>query len=277
MGEDPLVLGDLLNGAAVQPLGEELLALAAAPSGVGSGLDGVHLLLGPAVLQQHAEEAVVAHLRHGGVVTGHDQDLVARNHAGSDEALRGLGADALVVALDGGNSLLGHGVDDAVKHHERDAGVGQLLHGRLQGVVLGQDDDGLGGLVLDDVLNLGDLVRRIGGRDDLGGVLALGVDGLSLFLGVGQHSAGPAVVGIGNENGDIGAGCKGSCGAHEHQSEQQSNNLLHGYPPIFIGCAPIESLCTGFVHISTHLELFAALSMTACTNFTPSTPSSTVG
>ena len=210
MREDPLGRVDFLDSGGLEPLGEELLAFAAAPAGVCSGLDGVDLLLSPAVLQQSGEEAVVAHLRHGGVVAGHDEDLVAGLHALGDEALGGLGADAVVVALDAGDGGVGDGVDDTVKHNEGDAAVGQLLHGGGQLVVLRQDDDGVSGLVLDQVFDLGDLVGRIGGGDDLGGVLAFSVDFGSFLLSVGHDSTGPAVVGVGDQDRDLlGAGSGG--------------------------------------------------------------------
>ena len=52
VGEDPLGGGDVLNSAGIQPVDEQLLALAAAPAGVVGGLDGSDLLLGPAILLQ---------------------------------------------------------------------------------------------------------------------------------------------------------------------------------------------------------------------------------
>ena len=202
VGEDPLGGGDVLNSAGIQPVDEQLLALAAAPAGVVGGLDGSDLLLGPAILLQHAEEAVVTHGGNGRVVTGHDEDLVAGLHAVGDEALGGLGADAVVIALDAGNSSGSSGVDDTVEHHIGDAAGGQLGHGVLQGVVLRQNDHIVSGLVLDQVLHLLDLVGGVGRGDDGGGILAGVIQLLRLLLRIGHHSAGPAVVGIGDQDRD---------------------------------------------------------------------------
>ena len=221
MGEDEAVGFDLINGAAVQPLGEEAAAFAAAPAGVGGGFDAVHLLLGPARFQEALEEAVVAHFRHGGVVPGDDQDRIAGLQAVFHEALGAFQADAFIVALDHGYGVVGHGVDDPVEHHKGDVAVHQLFHGGFQGVVIGQDHDGLGRLVVDDVLHLGNLVGGIGRGDDPGGVGAGIVDFLGFFFSIGQHGASPAVVGVGHEDDDVLIGGQHAGHRHQHHNGQQ--------------------------------------------------------
>ena len=225
MGEDPLALLDLFNSVSIQPCGEQFLALAAAPAGVVGGLDSVDLSLGPAALQQDALEAVITHAGNRRVVAGDDQDLIAGLHASSDEALCGLSADAVVVALDGSDGVGGDGINNTVEHNEGDTAVCQLLHGSFDGVVLRQDNDVLGSLVFDQVFDLGNLVCCIGGGDDLDSVLTGIIDLLCVLFGIGHNGTGPAVVGVGNQNCDVSCVALGTAATgDEGQGHSQDKN-----------------------------------------------------
>src|SRR5699024_7561768 len=129
-------LAQLLNGLAVDPVDEQLLAGGTAPAGGGGVLNGGQLLLGPAVGSQSLGEALVAHLGHGGGVADHDVQLVAVLQAVSDEALGSSLTNTLVIALHVGNYLLLHHgvVNDAVHHDEGDVGGGDVVHGGFHGV-----------------------------------------------------------------------------------------------------------------------------------------------